>query len=138
MIAIQQLTMIHPALLSFGETVDLDLPGHLPLHVENIGSGPRGFPALAVTQYAPSVDGVVRDPEMRFELGSSRGTLQRSTPTTFAMIAPARRSSPSPKVGSITTPSPYRKKRPPFGAATSSSTGTFAHLSTNQSAPGEC
>lgn len=83
MIAIQQLTMIHPALLSFGETVDLALPGHLPLHVENIGSGPRGFPALAVTQYAPSVDGVVRDPEMRFELEIEQGHVTALHPYYF-------------------------------------------------------
>ncbi len=40
----------------------------MPLSIENIGTGPRGLPAISVCHYGEQNGDLMRDPEMCFEL----------------------------------------------------------------------
>ena len=76
-----QLTVIHPTLLSRPETtVKIENPPYMSLTVENIGLGPRGFPALSICHYGELNGDLMRDPEMCFEMEIENGSVKEFHP----------------------------------------------------------
>jgi hypothetical protein len=64
---LQQLTIIHPELLSTVEmTVRIENDPFMSLTIEHIGLGPRGLPALSITHYGKQNGDLMRFPELRF------------------------------------------------------------------------
>jgi hypothetical protein len=53
------------------------------LTVENIGLGPRGFPALSIAHYGEQNGDLMRDPEMCFEMEIENGSVKEFHPYYF-------------------------------------------------------
>jgi hypothetical protein len=78
---LQQLTIIHPELLSTIEaTVRIENDPYMPLTIEYIGLGPRGLPALSIAHYGEQNGDLMRDPEMCFEVEIENGYAKRFHP----------------------------------------------------------
>lgn len=63
--------------------VRIDNPPFLPLSIENIGTGPRGLPALSVAHYGEQNGDLMCDPEICFELAIENGTVKEFYPFYF-------------------------------------------------------
>lgn len=54
---------LHPV-----SSVHIENAPYMPLSIERIGTGPRGFPAVSVCHYGEQNGDLMRDPEMCFEV----------------------------------------------------------------------
>ncbi len=81
---LQLLSKITPSLLTHvGTTIRIPNPPYMTLTVENIGPGPRQFPALSLCHYGEQNGDAMRDPEMCFEVELEDGRLKQIHPFYF-------------------------------------------------------
>jgi len=78
---LHHLTALKPELISQIEaTTRIENEPYMTLTVENIGPGPRGFPALSICHYGEQNGDLMRDPEMCFEMQIDHGKVKQFSP----------------------------------------------------------
>jgi len=84
MTILHALTIRHPELLTeIGVSITIPNRPYLSLHIESIGEGPRGLPALSIAQYGSTHGDLMRDPEMQFEMEIEDGSVKAFHPYFF-------------------------------------------------------
>ena len=69
---IREILRMRPSLLTPNQSVRIHLLHNHSVFIENIGSGPQGYPAIAVGSYLPEDSRLQHVPEIHFEIKSAR------------------------------------------------------------------